>query len=342
MTDRLPPEQWQFNDSDRQRHADRYWRCPTRLLHDGTWAHLWREEGTRRGGGAVSSVLPVLALHTWPGKREEGWTYLSRRRIARIAGVNKDTATAAFRRLVDTGLMEVQRRPRARHDGGYKTFYRLAENLYPRGDEPYAALTGNLLYGGTWSMLPSPSCRHLYVVIARLDPISDENAYLTKIQEDHPSGLPIWDYEEGLEEEHAGWWEYAPSERDALARQAFLATVRERQPLSITDLQRHSGLSRSTVIAALQALVTPIFGDRATDQGKIPPIALIAQGRRPGPRKPTWFAPDRRASGWFWNADFLRDPEQVEAARRRHWPQFDAPEAQESRSRQKRRAPRAA
>jgi hypothetical protein len=80
---RVPdPKRWLFNDDDRQKYQESFWRCPVRLVADGTWAKLWRTPGTIRGGGAVTSVLPVLALHTWPEKEgaTAGWTgpsYLS-------------------------------------------------------------------------------------------------------------------------------------------------------------------------------------------------------------------------------------------------------------------------
>ncbi|HEY0024437.1 MAG TPA: hypothetical protein VGB24_16100 [Longimicrobium sp.] len=63
-----PPKQWLFNEDDRKRHGGRYWRCPVRLVKDSSrlWAQLWREDGTTRGGGAVTSVLPILAYHAWP------------------------------------------------------------------------------------------------------------------------------------------------------------------------------------------------------------------------------------------------------------------------------------
>ena len=61
-----PPTVWAFNEADRQEYADRFWRFPTRLVTAGLVAKLWREPGTTRGGGTVSSLLPVLALHTWP------------------------------------------------------------------------------------------------------------------------------------------------------------------------------------------------------------------------------------------------------------------------------------
>ena len=85
---------------------DRFWRCPTRLVTaSGQWAKLWQAPGTRRGGGTVTAVLPILALHSWLQQDGAvagwtGWTYLSRRRLATLAGIDKDGVTAACRRLM--------------------------------------------------------------------------------------------------------------------------------------------------------------------------------------------------------------------------------------------------
>jgi hypothetical protein len=184
-----PPHIWVFNEADRQEYAGRYWRFPTRLVTERLVAELWREEGTRRGGGAVTSLLSVLALHTWPGQSgaETGWTgptYVSRRRLATLAGINKDSVMAACQRLSALNLMTLERRPRERHEGGYKVYYRLSTKLYPQADEPYAVVPGNLIYGGTWALLPSAAIRHVYLTIAGLDLIGDEEAYLKRIAED--------------------------------------------------------------------------------------------------------------------------------------------------------------
>jgi hypothetical protein len=266
------PNRWKFTETDRKRSLDRYWRCPVRIVTDGMWADLWRVEGTIRGGGATTSVLSVLALHSTPDETDAAagwtpWTYLSRRRVAALAGVHKDTATSAINRLVIAGLADTERRSRGQHEGGYMTFYRLAASLYPRRDEPYADIPAHLFYGGTWFLLPSPACRHLYVVLA------------------------------------------------------CLAKGRAAEPVSMKALARYSGLRRSTVVEAVQALTVPILGkkvDQSTGR-KILDIALVVKGEAP-PKKPTSYAPDPQAWRAFWPPDFLDTPDRVEAARRRFWP----------------------
>jgi hypothetical protein len=310
------PKPWLFNAHDRKKYQESFWRCPVRLVNDGTWAKLWRTPGTIRGGGAVTSVLPVLALHTWPEKEGAtagwtGWTYLSRRRIAILAGVDKDTATTAITRLRALGLLEIDKRPRAKYEGGYKTDYRLATSLYPQGDERYAQIPGMLFYGGSWFMLPSPACRHLYVMIACLDPIADERAYLNRIAEQTNEnwGALGDDEDEAIEDD---------GKREIAIKAKILAKRRASEPQSISDLVRFSGLQRSTVVKALQVLTTPIFGGADINGVQYPPIALLLKGEA-SPRTPTWYAPDRRAWVWYWKSDVLNSPAEAERCRWRLW-----------------------
>jgi hypothetical protein len=300
------PKRWLFNDADREKYRERFWRCPVRLVKEGLWAQLWRTPGTTRGGGAVTSVLPVLALHTWPEKEGavSGWTgpsYLSRRRIARLAGVNKETVAAAIHRLVSEELITVTRCPRAKYEGGYEIHYRLHTSLYPKGDEPYAQLPGTLFYGGIWYMLPSAAAPHLYVVITCLDPIRNEEAYLEALKETGSGDLDWLGDEEDNEIKD-------DKEREAAIEAKVLAKRRSSEPVSISELVRFSGLQRSTVVEALRVLTTPIYG------GKPPSIPLILKGEAP-PRTPTWYAPNRRARDWYWKADFLNSPIDVSVRR---------------------------
>jgi hypothetical protein len=323
-TRRYPdPQEWRFNEEDRRIYHRRYWRCPVRLVCEGLWAKLWRIPQTTRGGGAITCLLPVLALHTWPERDGAtggwtGWAYLSRRRMAALAGINKDTATHAIRQLVRLGLMEIERRPRAKYEGGYKTYYRLAAPLYPQADdEPYATIPGALLYGGTWFLLPSPACRQLYVVLACLDPIGDEDAYLERIATAIGDEWSVFadrldiDLEEFEDDE----------ELEATVKATLLAQRRESAVVSLSEIEGYAGLQRSTVIEAIQVLTTPMFGNEVIDGKTYPPIPLIVKGPVP-PRTPTWYAPDRRAWGWAWNSGLLNTPEQVEARRQQLWPYF--------------------
>jgi hypothetical protein len=314
------PKRWLFNEDDRMKYKDRYWRCPVRLVKNETWAKLWRTPGTIRGGGAITSVLPVLALHTWPEKEGAiatwtGPTYLSQRRIARLAGVNKETVAAAIKQLVSYKLMDVKKRPRAKREGGYKIDYRLNIALYPKGDEPYAQLPAAFFYGGTWFMLPSAASRHMYVVIVCLDPIRNEDAYLDKLKEAGHGDLDWLVDEEGYEIED-------DQEREAVIEAKVLAKRRSSEPQSISDLVRFSGLQRSTVVEALRVLTTPIFVGREINGVKYPPISLVLKGEAP-PRTPTWYAPNRRARDWYWHwpPGFLNSAD-VSEVRDLLWPFF--------------------
>jgi hypothetical protein len=306
----VAPRDWLFNAADRETYGDSFWRCPTRLVTDGPWAELWRESATCRGGGAVSSLLPVLALHTWTDKRylgpaptEEkvpGWTtymHLSYRRIARLAGITPESVVGAFTRLEALHLLQRRRvPPPPRYGGPERQEYRLAETLYTSSeDDRWAKLPGNLFYGALWAMLPTPSARHLYVTLACLDPVLDEASMAAKLQAD---GL-----DDQVDPLHA------------------VAVIRARHPLSIRDMATTSGMTGSTVDEALGLLRTPLFWRAgAGDKGKRKPdLAMVdsAEAERPGMR---CYFPARAAQTWFWTPDTMNDRKAVQKAREDHWP----------------------
>lgn len=331
---KAPPKQWLYNEDDRRRHADRYWRCPVRLVKDSSrlWARLWRENGTVRGGGAVTSILPVLATHVWPESMKgaepgwTGWACLSRRRIARLAGLNKDTVSQAFNRLVALGLMQSRREPREKYLGGYRTWYRLSASLYPTDrDDPYAEIPSSLFYGGAWGILPSAAARHLYVVLACLDPIGNETAYLQSIVEDYHGTSPWWDlyYEDPhryLEyDDSAG--RYDSKDLEPQLRIDYLAEHRARHPKSLAELADYSGMKRATVSSALKVLTAPVFGghQRSDSPRLYPRVALVIRGDASA-RMPTWYVPDRRAHGWTFAISWLNDPEKFKRLQSDRWP----------------------
>lgn len=313
-----PPRVWMFNKADRQAYADRFWRLPTWVVTAGLLAKLWREPGTKRGGGTVTSVLPILALHVWPEQQGAaagwtGWAHLSQRRLAALAGLNKDSVGTACRRLVALRLMETTPRPRAGHEGGYATYYRLATTLYPKADQPYAVFPGNLLYGGTWAMLPSPAYRQLYLVILGLDSVRDEQAYLERIGEDFDG-----DWNQMADDDDRLIAD--PDVRTAAIQRKLLAEQRARHPLSIRDLVKYSGLQRSTVVDALAGLAVPMFGDGVdprTGRG-YPLISLIRRGNL-HQGQPTWYAANRHAWQWSWKCEVLNNPDQLQHERHRLW-----------------------
>lgn len=298
----VAPRDWLFNAADRETYGDSFWSCPTRLVTDGLWAELWRASETCRGGGAVSSVLPVLALHTWTGKRylagtdgdkAVGWTtynHLSYRRVARLAGLTTDTVGAAFARLAALKLLQRRRvPPPARFGGPARQEYRLAETLYPSGDDDrWAKLPGNLFYGALWAMLPTASARHLYVTLACLDPVLDEDAMRAKLVED---GLddPIGD---------------------------TLEVIRARHPLSLRAMAEASGMSGSTVEEALGLLQTALFRPKGSRH-----LAMVGscEAERAGMR---CYFPERGALTWFWKPDAINSRKEVAEMRLDNWPQL--------------------
>jgi hypothetical protein len=308
-----PPSIWGFNEADRHAHAERYWRFPTRLVTAGVLAKIWRASGT------VTSVLAVLGLHAWTTQLGAeagwtGWTYLSRRRLATLAGLNKSSVGLAFQRLVDWQGMELDRRPRSKYEGGHKTYYRLAATFYPQQDEPYAVFPGHLVYGGTWALLPTAAVRHLYLVLSALDPIRDEMGYLRRINADLGGN---WD----CHADEDDWAISDPTARAVAIQAKMLVRHRAGHPLSLRDLVTYSGLQRSTVIEALRVLLTPIFGDEIDAQTgqRVPTIALVTRGAvQPG--RPTWYAPDRRAWDWSWSYDVMNTPRRRRKMRAYLWP----------------------
>jgi hypothetical protein len=295
------PQVWLFNDQDREKYSGMWWSCPTRLVTDGSWAKVWREEETRRGGGTISSVLPVLCLHTWPGKTQgadnsgedaasiwTAWTHLSYRRIARLSGVNTETVGKVFRRLAGLEWLQQRRVPPPAHYGGpLRKEYRLRRSLYSDGDgKPFIQVFGNLFYGGAWYMLPTPASRQLYVTIACLDPVLNDEAMRRHLSADnHPD------------------------------TETAITEIRMRKPLSLSALVQASGMQRSTVEAALAVLTTPLY-DVGKGKANIPLVGY-------GPADRTgmkWYAPDRRAPLWFWHAEVLNDRNRVEQERRVRWP----------------------
>jgi DNA-binding transcriptional ArsR family regulator len=202
---------------------------------DGTLRTLWNTPGTGgHGKHATTSILPVLALHSWPEKRRKRdddnprwtpWTALPVRDIARLGGVLDETARGALDRLAAHGLLE------QRHV--HRVFqYRLSVECFARRygrvqrvsstDDAFFKLPRILVHGGTWATL-RPGEQQLLLTIAACDPVHDEAAYRSATALSDPEDDPV-------------------------------ASCRASVPLSLTVLQEQSGLSRAAVRRALTAL----------------------------------------------------------------------------------------
>ncbi|MDQ3555885.1 MAG: hypothetical protein M3409_03785 [Gemmatimonadota bacterium] len=316
-----PPEPYVFSEADQTRFANSFWRCPVRLVTGGRWAALWRRAGTVRGGGAASSLLPVLALHGMPeaGPGGKGWTqwfYLSRRRIARLAGLDKDTATAAISQLLGAGLVQVESRLHERDRmRGHLVYYRLSAGLYPVGGERFTTITGAMVYGGTWSLLPTSACRHLYLVLAARDPIGDESAYVEGARRRIIRNAAARRRRAGKAKGGA-----ATSVAHEVDDQTILAHRRAKSALSLARLADISGTRRSTLAEALRVLVSPVpdaGGNRESGEGCSAGTRPLVRKGSAVPRSPTWYAPDRSVRPWMWPVGFLNDPQQVRELQRR-------------------------
>lgn len=64
------PLGYEFSDKDREAYADRFYAMNPELITSGRYAQLWRESG-KRGGGVATSMLPIIAIETWLGKKQD-------------------------------------------------------------------------------------------------------------------------------------------------------------------------------------------------------------------------------------------------------------------------------
>ena len=292
----MEPQPFFFTEKTRTTWQRRFWRCPVSLVD--VLPEYWVMNCGSRGSGSVTAVLPILCLSAWPtpGSEWTRWAYLSRRRIAAVSGICTDTVGKALTSLESEELLELKQVPYATRRGAYKTQYRLfTEAFYPtdtengKSGEPFVKIGGNLLYGGFWKLLPTCAARHLYLTIACLNPIRDLASFRRGVLENA---------------------EFALSERRLLE---ILTAQRERHPLSLTDLQWKSALTRPTVIHALKILTTPF----RLEDGSLWP--LVRRGKlKPG--KPTWYAPHRRSVLRRHVAyEFLNDAERCRDLQRDIW-----------------------
>jgi hypothetical protein len=283
------PVEWHFSDEAWNAHRSSFWACPTSVVRLGMWATLWRYEGTKRGGGTMSSILPVLALGTFPGKRAFAefdlpaneplwtpWQYLSYRRIARLSGIHQESIGRALETLVESGVLQ-RHAVRPRFSGGPKRwFYRLTVALYATGRGTFFRFPAAMVYGGMWAYLPTRGARHLFVAIAGLDAVLDEDAYRARIEEDG---------------------EIDAEDEDPVIRQ------RSRHPMSLGRLSTATGMTRNAVDESLRLLQTPLVA--STGLGA-PDLSLISSGpAQPGTSR--WFSPNMAIAGLRWPPALLND-----------------------------------
>jgi hypothetical protein len=264
----------------------KHWRCPVALGLFGIGdclAAIWQR------CPSASSVLPVLALGTWPGRREDAlareeipppsgttaaqwttWAECGHAWIAERAGLSRKTVGVALHALEALGLVQLHQGPlpTAGAKGRSLTYYRLrVDVLYPRAGEPFTRVPEALITSGAWAALPSNAARHLFLVLACCDPVRSE---------------------EGL----AAAMDRAPDD-DAVALACDRA--RRKHLLTYSRLEHVSGLRASTLQEARRVLLAPLAP---------PGEALIATSEvDPG----AWYAPNRRALAALRPATPARD-----------------------------------
>lgn len=289
------PQWYEHNERDRARYKTRFWRFPPRLVKDGEFARWWREQG-KRGGGSIASTLPVLAVETWPGKSADSavldrvrgrvtdsddplWTpyaALSYRRIATLSGTDKGTIRRTLERMGSLGIAETMKVNSRRQEGNRRTYFRLTERLFAGEGEKFTKISGGLVYDGHWQMLPTPAARHLYLVLAALEPVYDAQAL-----------------------------------RDVAADPFAIEVLRERHAVSWADLMELSGLSRRTLVEALDILTTPIHKEKT--------LPLFDRGGS----APFWYARNAEAATWAWTVNFLNGPKpEIGRSQKAHWPKI--------------------
>lgn len=337
------PKRYELSDHAREQYADSFWRMPLHLCHElgNTLAELWELNPS------ITSLLPVLAMDAYPERRQDDlerdlkrlgrpfppsdappdrdvafdqyrsaeagptdwtkWTFSSRRRMAALAGLTRDTVTTALRALERRESVQLYKGPREAYGGGSKVYYRLKLSTFFPFDkaEDFARFPAALLHAGHWMMLPTNAARHLYLVITVLDAVRDENAFLAAA---------------AAERESMMGGTAAEALEDPKFRAKVLDKVRRKAPVSIAELERRSGLRHSTLTEARAILTTPIL-DSSTKAGKRTGIALVRSGETEAGKGVSWYAPDRGAVRWSWNVDFLNGPADARDTQRRSlWP----------------------
>jgi hypothetical protein len=175
---RRAPTEHVWTDVEREIFEKKHWRMPHRLATEDVLKAVV-DDGSRNGCPTASSLLPPLAMHVWLSSPADEWTpffAMSYRRLAALAGIDKNSVNGGLERLGDLQLLETRLGHTHRRDGGKgRLEYRLHRSLFPQKAlrERFVQVPGNLVFGGHWALLPRASARHLLLVVAALDPIYD-------------------------------------------------------------------------------------------------------------------------------------------------------------------------
>jgi hypothetical protein len=304
------PHAYEFNELDFEAYRRRTWNCPTSLVWDDLFGH-WLAEWWGKSP-SIASILPILAIEASSGvdalehdslragrptphvkppaytsiEQWTKWCHLPIRRIAALAGINKDSVRPALDALATIGVAQTHKA--SLEARGYKTYFRLRTDLFPYEKEPFFVVSGALIYGGTWAMLPSNAARHLYLVIALLDRRRVEAALAQSSTDNSPEDL-----------------------------ERVLLEIRESTGTSMLDLMRCSGLSRNTISNLLKVLAAPIF------EASPSAVPLVRRGRAYADTAERWYAPNSMITdrAFNWSPDLLNDPRHLGQAREKLWPE---------------------
>ena len=272
----------------------------------------------------ASSLLPVLALHAYPNKKRddlevdvarsggatpidtqrgksERWTTWSRlnfRAAAALSGISINSVRKALSALEAHRLLETYQGTRAHDDAGRRVYYRLDRALFPVPNEPHRHFCASLIYSGIWSLLPTASARHLYLILMCCDPVYHEDGF-SKFGE-----TTVYPGE--------------PSD--------FVLEKRWRHPLSDNRLRTLSGIGRDQLREAKQILLTRSLG---TEQRSLVRTGdcwqdddFYARGPYPADK---WYGIDPVVPKlWPWSIEdmnrWLEEADVLEAERVKYWP----------------------
>ena len=276
---------YRWTNRDRRTWRRRFWRCPLTtplfgLIRSG---HL-AEPKCR----AIASVLPVLAISTWPVGTGQ-WTRratLSLGRIAALSGTSISTVRQVVRFLKKSNALKselVSQGP-----GKWKVFsYRLhVPTCYAAKNDEFLRVRSELFYGGWWAFIPTHSMRQLYLTIAALDPIRDERSY-----------------KKTLKQKASG------ESETLLDYRALITQRRDDERYSLRALVQVTGLSKPTVVKGVRLLRRRVQADNIA-------FRYLKSGWR-DTKGVRWYAP-RRLNKWPLSIDFLNDLNFLRL-RRREW-----------------------
>jgi hypothetical protein len=279
-----PPTEYSFNEADRAKYGRIFWSVPVCAFRNGLLALLWSDtDGScRRRGGSATSILPILAIHNWwtmgDGKFTPWRQTPSVRRLAKLAGIDKDSVRAGIRLLARLGLLESGPRVRLA-SGGVEVPYRLSARLFAQRREPFAQFPASMIYGGAWQALPRSAHRHVYLAIMCLDPVANSAAYVRTVRQ--------------------------RAHRSTDAKEA--ADIRRAaKGQSLSDIATKTGLSVNSVRDSITQLATPLLGIPLIHQPALGSAhdgtALVRFGRARAPSV-LWFSPNPTAHAEFSHLD---------------------------------------